>query len=81
MEAARRLQADLLQALPRVASVLARSQAVMLASAAAIGLHAALALRRVFGRSWSGTVWRWVLPATQRAPGLPLHGANPCGTY
>jgi Protein of unknown function (DUF3667) len=102
-EAARRLQADLLQALPRVAfvlvpvfaallglafagqgrfyaehlvvalhqhavgflllvpSVLAHSQAVTLASAAAIGLHTALALRRVYGRSWPGTVWRCVL--------------------
>jgi hypothetical protein len=102
-EAARRLQADLFQALPRVAfvlvpvfaallglafagrgrfyaehlvvalhqhavgflllvpSVLARSQAATLACAAAIGLHTVVALRRVYGRSWPGTVWRCAL--------------------
>ena len=102
-EAARRLQADLFQALPRVAfvlvpvfaallglafagqgrfyaehllvalhqhavgflflvpSVLARSQVVTLACMAAIGLHTVVALRRVYGRSWPGTVWRSAL--------------------
>jgi hypothetical protein len=95
-EAARRLQADLVQALPRVAFVLvpvfaallglafagrgrfyaehlvvALHQhavgflflvpsvlAVTLASVAAIGVHTVVALRRVYGRSWPGTVWR-----------------------
>jgi len=102
-EAARRIQSDLFQALPKVAfvlvpvfaallglafagkgrfyaehlvvalhqhavgflllvpSVLARSQVVTLACAVAIGLHTVVALRRVYSRSWPGTVWRSAL--------------------
>jgi hypothetical protein len=102
-EAARRLQSELLQALPKVAfvlvpafaallalafagqgrfyaehlvvalhqhaagfllllpSVLARSSAVTLVSTGAIGLHTVVALRRVYGRSWPGTLWRFAL--------------------
>jgi hypothetical protein len=102
-EAARRLQAELLQTLPKVAfvlvpvfaallglafagqgrfyaehlvvalhqhavgflflvpTVLAHSQTITLAAAAAIGLHTVVALRRVYGRSWTGTLWRSAL--------------------
>jgi hypothetical protein len=44
-----------------VPAVLVGSPAVMLAGAAASGLHTVVALRRVYGRSWLGTAWRCAL--------------------
>jgi hypothetical protein len=102
-EAARRIEAELLRALPRVAfvlvpafaallglafagqgrfyaehlivalhqhavgflfllpSVLVRFPAVKGAAALAIGVHTVMALRRVYGRPWPGTLWRSAL--------------------